>query len=166
MIFLRTMFNHKNQNAMTLVKFRNGAGRAAMPSIERSLGFPSLFGDALERFWSDESVSWMPSVNIRERDEDYVIDLAVPGMDKKDFNVEVDNGLLTVSGERKEENNEENEKVTRREFHYGSFSRSFTLPETANPETVKAAYKDGILTLTIAKREESKRKPKKQIEID
>src|SRR3954462_13896281 len=111
---------------MTLVKFKNGAG-SSFPTIDRTLGFPSFFSDTLERLWSDEDINWMPSANIKERADDFKIDLAVPGMDKKDFSVEVDNGILTVSGERKEENNEENEKHTRREFHYGSFKRTFSL---------------------------------------
>lgn len=151
---------------MTLVKFKNGSGLSNFPTIERSFGFPSFFPDALERMLSDEAVNWMPSVNIKERAEDFKIDLAVPGMDKKDFNVEVENSVLVVSGQRKEETNEENEKVTRREFHYGAFKRSFTLPESANTDSITAAYKDGVLSLTIAKREEAKPKPKKQINIE
>jgi HSP20 family protein len=151
---------------MTLAKINNGTGMGTIPTIERSLGFPSLFSETLERLWNDEDVNWMPSANIKERAEDFKIDLAAPGMEKKDFNVEVDNGLLTVSGERKEEHSEENDQITRREFHYGSFKRTFSLPETANPENISASYKDGILSLVIAKREESKQKPKKQIQID
>jgi HSP20 family protein len=151
---------------MTLATIKNGTGIGRIPAIERSLGFPSLFSETLERLWNDEEVNWMPSANIKERAEDFKIDLAVPGMEKKDFNVEVDNGLLTVSGERKEESSEENDKMTRREFHYGSFKRTFSLPETANPDNINASYKDGILSLVIAKREESKQKPKKQIQID
>jgi HSP20 family protein len=151
---------------MTLVKFKNGQGLHDLPSIASTLGFPSLFSDTLEKLWSDEEVNWMPAVNIRERAEDFIIDLAVPGMNKKDFTVEVDNGVLVVSGERKEENMEENEKLTRREFSYGSFRRSFNLPDAANPDKISASYRDGILSLTITKREESKLKPKKQISID
>lgn len=151
---------------MTLVKFKNGNGLGSFPTIERSFGFPSFFSDTLERLWSDEEVNWMPSANIKERAEDFRIDLAVPGMNKDDFNVEVDNGILTVRGERKEEAKEENEKTTRREFHYGSFKRTFGLPDSANPDQVSASYKDGVLTLTIAKREELKPKPKKQIRIE
>src|SRR5688500_5225572 len=110
---------------MTLIKFKNGSGSTNFPSIERALGLPSFFSDTLERLWTDEEINWMPSANIRERAEDFKIDLAVPGMEKKDFSVDVENGILTIKGERKEENVEENEKVTRREFHYGSFKRSF-----------------------------------------
>jgi HSP20 family protein len=151
---------------MTLVKFNNGEGMRSFPAIENALGFPSIFSETLDKFWSDENVNWMPSVNIRERAEDFKIDLAVPGMNKKDFRVEVDNGVVHVSGERKEDDMENNEKLTRREFHYGSFKRSFNLPDTANPEEIHASYKDGILSLTIAKKEESKLKPKRQINID
>jgi len=151
---------------MTLVKFKDGTGISNFPAIDRTFGFPSLLSDTFERLWSDEDINWMPSANIRERAEDFKIDLAVPGMAKKDFHVEVDNGVLTVSGERKEEKVEEKENVTRREFHYGSFRRSFTLPDSANPDQVKANYNDGILSLTIAKREESKLKPKKTINIE
>jgi HSP20 family protein len=151
---------------MTLVKFKNGNGASNFPSVGSSLNLPSFFSDTLERLWSDEDVNWMPSANIKERAEDFRIDLAVPGMNKKDFTVEMDNGILVVSGERKEEINEENEKVTRLEFHYGSFKRTFSLPDSANPEQISASYKDGLLSLTIAKREESKLKPKKQIKIE
>jgi HSP20 family protein len=151
---------------MTLLKFRNGSGNVGFPTIERTFGFPSVLSDTLDRFWQDEDIQWMPSVNIKERDEDFRIDLAVPGMDKKDFKVELENGVLTVSGERKEEDKVENEKLTRREFHYGSFKRVFNLPESANPDQVSASYRDGILSLTVPKREEMRQKPKRQISID
>src|SRR5688572_14969329 len=161
------MFNQlKKTKAMTLVKFKNGNGSGSVPAIDRPLGFPSFFSDTLERLWSDETATWMPAVNIRERAEDFVIDLAVPGMNKEDFSVEVDNGVLTVSGERKDETEHKNDNHTRREFHYGSFRRTFSLPDSANPDEVNASYKDGILTLTVMKREESKLKPKRQIRID
>lgn len=148
---------------MTLLKFKNGN---SLSNLERAIDFPSFFNDTLDRLWKDEPMHWMPAVNIKERAEDFKIDLAVPGMDKKDFKIEVDNGILTVSGERKEEKNEENEKLTRREFHYGSFKRTFTLPETADVEKIAANYKDGLLSLTVGKREDSRLKPKKQITIE
>jgi HSP20 family protein len=161
------MFNLKTNKEMTLVKFKNGNGSgSSLPAIDRPLSFPSFFSDTLERLWSDETLNWMPAVNIRERDDDFVIDLAVPGMNKKDFSVEVDNGVLTVSGERKEESENSGDRHTRREFHYGSFRRTFSLPESADPDKVNASYKDGILTLSVMKREESKRKPRRQINID
>lgn len=149
---------------MTLVKFKN-SNLGNFPTLSRSFGFPSFFNDALDRFWADENINWMPSVNIKEGAEDFRIDMAVPGMDKKDFNVEVENGVLIVSGERKEEISDENEKHTRREFHYGSFKRSFSLPESANNEKISANYNNGILSLTIGKKDESKMKAKKQITV-
>jgi HSP20 family protein len=151
---------------MSIVKFKNGNGTGTLPSIDRPLSFPSFFSDTLERLWSDETLNWMPAVNIRERADDYIIDLAVPGMDKKDFSVEVDNGVLTVSGERRDESEDKNDRHTRKEFHYGSFRRTFSLPDSADGEKVNASYKDGILTLTVMKREESRLKPKRQIKID
>lgn len=150
---------------MTLIKFKNGHAARNYPAFDRSVNFPSFFSDTLERLWTEEEVSWMPSANIKDRAGDFKIDLAAPGMDKKDFSVEVENGVLTVSGERKEETKEENEKLTRREFHYGSFKRSFSLPDNADAENISAVYQDGILSLSIAKRDDSKEKAKKQIAI-
>jgi HSP20 family protein len=152
---------------MTLVKFRNGNNLDSLFPSNSKLEFPSFFNDVFNHLLNeDEKVTWMPSVNISERDNDYKIDLAVPGMDKKDFNIEVENNLVVISGERKEEKTEENEKVTRREFHYGSFKRSFTLPETADAEKINANYNNGVLSLTIAKKEEAKQKPKRQISVE
>ena len=149
---------------MTLVKFRNGGG-TSFPSFERSFAFPSFFSDAFDKLWTDEEMSWMPAVNVTERAGDYKIDLAAPGMDKKDFRVEVEKGILTISGERKEEVVNENDKTSRREFHYGSFKRSFSLPDSADGENIQANYKDGILSLVVSKREDSKQKSKKLIDI-
>jgi HSP20 family protein len=147
---------------MALAKASRDGNHALM---DRQAGLPSLFNDILSDFWAPRESQWMPAVNITERTDEYKIDLAVPGMDKKDFSVEVDNGILTVSGERKEENTSEGEVLTRREFHYGSFMRSFNLPEGADGEKISASYKDGVLTIRVAKREEAKRKPKKTISI-
>ena len=152
---------------MTLVKFSNGSRTSSLQELEKTFGFPSLIQDVFDKFWSEnESVNWMPSVNIRERAEDYKIDLAVPGMNKEVFRVEMEYNMLTVTGERKEEFGESNEKVTRQEFQYGSFRRSFSLPAEADADKIQAAYKDGILSLTIAKKEEARQKPKKQISVE
>jgi HSP20 family protein len=128
---------------------------------------PNFFNDVFNQLIKeDEKVTWMPSVNVTERENDYKIDLAVPGMDKKDFNIEVENDVLVITGERKEEKLEEKDKVTKREFHYGSFKRSFTLPETADAEKINANYNNGVLTLSIAKKEEAKQKAKRQISVE
>jgi HSP20 family protein len=152
---------------MTLVKFRNGGNfNGLFPSNSR-MELPNFFNDVFNQLMSeDEKVTWMPSVNIIERENDYKIDLAVPGMEKKDFNIEVENDLLVITGERKEEKMEEKDKVTKREFHYGSFKRSFTLPETADAEKINANYNNGVLSLSIAKKEEAKQKAKRQISVE
>lgn len=107
----------------------------------------------------------LPAVNIKEDNENYFLELAVPGMKKDDFNVELDNDLLSISVESKTEDEVENENYTRREFGYSSFKRTFTLPDTVESEKISAKYEEGILSIHIPKREEAKRKPAKRIDI-
>lgn len=95
-----------------------------------------------------------PSVNIIEHDKDFVIEFAVPGVKKDEFNINLDNHILTVSREVKEENEEKSENYTRREFVYGNFSRSFTLPKSIKLDDISADYNEGILRLTLPKKEE------------
>ena len=91
--------------------------------------------------------------------------MAVPGLNKSDFHLDLDNEILSISLETKEESEEKDEKYTRREFGYSSFKRTFTLPETVNDEDINATYKDGILSILLPKREEAKNKPVRSIEI-
>ena len=151
---------------MTLIKWNNNSHRAA----ETGRLFPSTFTDLFEGFLSNDltggkMANAVPSVNISETSEHFKIDLAAPGMDKGDFKVEVDNDVLSVSGERKEETKEENVRFTRREFSYGSFKRSFTLPESADGDKTNVRFENGVLTLTIPKKEEAKRRGAKEIKI-
>lgn len=106
----------------------------------------------------------MPAVNIKETDSEVAIEMAVPGMKKSDFNIDLDDNLLTVSAEVKTENEDKNENYTRREFGYRSFKRSFNLPETVDAEKISARYNEGILILNLPKKEEV-RKPAKTIKI-
>jgi HSP20 family protein len=107
------------------------------------------FGPALSRSWSTA-----PSVNIRKTENGFRIDLAAPGMARADFKVKMDGDTLTSSAETKVEQHSEN--YTRREFQYGSFTRSFTLPESANGEAIVAKYDNGILSVEIpVKKEET-----------
>lgn len=138
---------------MTLVKFRN------MES-PRHFGFPSLVNEALDKFWSEQSSPWMPSTNIKEREKEFLIELAAPGLDKKDFKIQLDDNVLSISAERKEAFQEENEKYTRKEFYAGSFKRQFTLPDGVNPEDIQANYNNGILQLSIPKMLNQKQKSK------
>jgi HSP20 family protein len=102
----------------------------------------------------------LPAVNIREDEKAFYLELAVPGMDKKDLKIEIKDDVLTISSEHKEEKEEDLEGYRRREFSYSSFCRSFYLPEDVNGEDIGASYKDGILNVTIPKLEEDKKKEK------
>lgn len=143
---------------MTLVKFKNATGLGNYPNMQRHFNIPSIFNEAFDKFWAEDQQNWMPLANIKERNKDFLIELAVPGLDKKDFKIEVENNLLTVSAERKEEQNEETEKYTRKEFFSSSFKRSFTLPDSINKDAIQAAYNNGVLNLIVPKREEVKQK--------
>ncbi|MGF1555164.1 Hsp20/alpha crystallin family protein [Paucihalobacter sp.] len=107
----------------------------------------------------------LPAVNIKETNDQYVLELAIPGMKKSDFSIEVDNKILSISSEVKTENQTEESNYTRREFGYSSFKRTFTLPDTVESDRVNANYNDGILLVMLPKREEAKQKPPKRIEV-
>ena len=99
-------------------------------------------------------ISSMPAVNIEEQDNQFAISVAAPGMKKDDFKIEIEDGIMTISSEKKEEKETKEENFTRREFNYSSFRRSFTLPENIDEEAVKAKYQDGILNITVPKTKE------------
>jgi len=106
-----------------------------------------------------------PAVNIRENEDGFVLEMAAPGMQKSDFKINLDNNVLTLSSEKQEEKEENTEKFSRREFNYGIFCRSFSLPKTINLDKIKADYKDGILSVSLPKREEAKVAVNRQIEV-
>ncbi len=127
-----------------------------------------FFGkDWMDTVFSDSPGISTPAVNVKETDDDFHIEVAAPGLDKKDFNVNLENNVLTISSEKehKDEQKDDKGQYMRREFSYASFNRSFTLPEAVDADNIKARHKDGILLITIPKREEAKRKPPKQIDI-
>ncbi len=107
----------------------------------------------------------MPAVNIREKENEYMIEVAAPGMKKEDFNIDMEEGMLTISSQKEEEKTDDKKDFKRREYNYSSFSRSFTLPENVKPEEVKARYEDGILSLTVPKKQPQER-TKQKINID
>jgi HSP20 family protein len=144
---------------MSLVRFSN-----QLPSM-----FDRFFeGDLFD--WSNRNYSLtnttLPSVNIKENADEYKVEVAAPGFDKNDFKLELDHETLTISSEKKVENEtKEGERFTKREFSYQSFSRTFTLPQTADGDRIQASYDNGILTVSIPKKEEAKPKPARMIEI-
>ena len=135
--------------------------------------FPSVFDNFFSRDWLDwnesnfsSTNSTLPAVNIRENDESFMIEMAAPGLSKDNFKVNLDRNRLVISSELRDEKNETEERYSRREFSYQSFQRSFTLPQgVVDGDKISAKYSNGILLVTIPKREEIKPKPAKEIDI-
>ncbi len=119
-----------------------------------------LFENTLFRGRSDESAltTWAPAVDIYETENALVVKADLPDVNEKDLDIQVENNILTIRGERKFERDVKEDNYLRVERAYGSFSRSFSLGNTLNTEAIKAEYRDGVLTLTIPKREEAKPK--------
>ena len=107
----------------------------------------------------------IPSVNITENPKDFTIELAAPGLDKKDFKIETDNHTLTISAEKKTEEKEEKKNYSRQEFYYNSFSRSFNLPDNSLPDKITAEYSNGILKLMLPKKDLTVMNEKKEIKV-
>lgn len=129
----------------------------------RPFSGPNLFDVDVDMLPSALGVT-VPSANICETDQAYRIEVAAPGLSKKDFKIETDHGMLTVSAE-KEEKEEEKNGYVRTEYSFSSFSRSFMLPENSRVEGIEAKYEDGILTLTLPKKEVTVAKARKEIAV-
>jgi len=108
----------------------------------------------------DRKYEWSPSADISETEKEFVIRAELPAVKKEDVKVTVDAGMITIKGERKQQKDDKTEKYHRVETFYGSFERSFTLPENVNTETIRCESKDGVLTVHIPKVEEQKSQPK------
>lgn len=144
---------------MTLVRYQNQ--------------WPGLF----DRFFNNDFEGWnrnnfsmtnttLPNLNIKETKDSFLVEVAAPGFEKSDFKIELNNDLLTISSEKKINNElKDGERITKQEFSYQSFSRSFTLPEHVDEEKISAKYENGILFIDIPKKEEAKPKPPKLISI-
>ncbi len=130
---------------MTLVKFNNRTKNTA-PYFNNV--FDSLFSEAINK---NLTVNKVPGVNILETENAYKIEVAAPGLNKEDFQINVKKDTLSVWAEKKDEASEEKKDYTRKEFDYYSFARSFVLPETVNTDQITAEYVNGILNITIGK---------------
>jgi HSP20 family protein len=147
---------------MTLIK-RNGRSEYT-PSIWNNFFNNDLFD------WDNNFASTgnsIPAVNIKETADNFVVEMAAPGMEKKDFKIEIDGSALTISSEKRNESEEKDgENYNRKEFSYQSFYRTFHLPkEVVNADKIEANYENGLLRLQIPKREEAKQKPARLINI-
>jgi len=130
---------------------------------------PSVFDELLNTDWLGGRVNSFvstPAVNIVENDTNFLIQVAAPGLKKENFNIELDNDLLTISSNtEKEDKGEKKGKFTRKEFSFNSFKRSFNLPESVNTASISASYREGILSLELPKKEEAQVQPSRLIEI-
>ena len=138
-----------------------------LPTISKRTYSPflsNLFDDDFFPVLSSRTSS-MPAVNIKENEKNYTLELAVPGIDKKDLKIDINEDTLTISSETKNETDEEKDGYKRKEFSYSSFCRSFYIPENVNRDKIVASYKDGILNVELPKQEEEKNKITRQIKI-
>ncbi len=130
-----------------------------MSLMKRGNGYFPSMRNLMTDFFESENLGlddffrreWIPAVNVSESDKTYEIELAAPGLKRDDIHVKVVDGVLTISSEKKTEKESKDRNYTRREFNYSSFSRSFTLPENAKEDEIKASYDNGVLKLSVAK---------------
>ncbi len=125
----------------------------------------SFFGSDLPSVCTSSTGITVPKVNIKETADAYWVEMAVPGMKKSDFQIDLDNQQLSISTEVKQEEEDKEDNYTRREFSYASFRRSFTLPDSIDDDKIKATYNDGILNIHLPKKEEARQKPARTIKI-
>ena len=132
---------------MTLVKYNN---RLMSPGIFNLLR--DVFGEDFispEMTFRRESI---PAVNVRETEKEFFLDMAIPGLKKEDIHIEVDEDMLSISAEMKEEKKDEKDNYSRREFHFNSFKRSFNIPEDADGSSIEAKQENGVLNIRIPKK--------------
>lgn len=139
---------------------------------KKTTNIPSFFGSMDEFFkpWNEwfgqepRSAYW-PAVNITENKDVFEVALAVPGMKKEDFRIDIEGNMLSISSEKEESMEEKEKKFTRKEYSYSSFNRSFTLPDEINREKIEATYVDGVLKLMLPRKEEAKKTTAKHIAV-
>lgn len=136
----------------------------ATKALTRSMMTPTLFDDFFKPWneWFDsptlfERMKTMPAVNVKENPDNYTVSLAAPGLKKDDFKIDVEGNMLTISCEKEEKGEEKDEKYTRKEYNYFSFSRSFTLPDDVKQDAIDARYEDGVLNIKLPRLEEAKK---------
>jgi HSP20 family protein len=148
---------------MSLIK-RNRNSFPAIPALVDDFLGRELFNWDNSHFSSTQTT--VPAVNINESAENFQVEVAAPGMDKQDFKIQLDNNTLTISSQKEHAEEKKEEGYSRREFSYQSFQRSFILPkDVVNDEGIVAKYENGVLHLTIPKKEEAKQKGPRLIEI-
>lgn len=137
-----------------------------------SENMPSMLDDFFKP-WNDiiDNSRWnfrtinLPAVNIIEKEKEYQLHLAVPGMKKEDFKIDMEGNMLTISSEKEETKEDKNKKFTRKEYSYSSFSRSFSVPEDIKQDKIEAKYEDGVLNISLPRKEEVKKNGTKKIAV-
>ncbi|UIR54590.1 Hsp20/alpha crystallin family protein [Sphingobacterium sp. SRCM116780] len=137
---------------MALIKFPTKSLNTDSVNPFVSTVFDNLFNDS---FISDRLIARVPAVNISETEKAYRIELSAPGLEKSDFKINVDKKVITISADKKEESVSEEKLYSKKEFNYSSFSRSFTLPDTVDYNSIDASYEGGILAVTVGKKEDA-----------
>ncbi|MEI8202703.1 MAG: Hsp20/alpha crystallin family protein [Bacteroidota bacterium] len=130
-------------------------------------GLPDIFDNMFRHDFANEmkDCGCAPAVNISEDENKFELHVSAPGLAKEDFKINLENDTLTISSEKKEEKEESGKNYTRKEFYHGAFSRSFSIPQTINRESISAEYENGILRVQLPKKEEAKATLSKEIRI-
>lgn len=130
---------------------------------------PSLIDEMFKNDYlggtTEPAKSFLPAVNVAERDESYLLELSIPGFSKEDVHIEIDQDVLTIASQVEKTEDNAALKFTRREFTKKSFKRSFNLPETVNQNDIDASYNNGVLMITLPKKEEALPQPKRKISL-
>jgi HSP20 family protein len=156
-------------NAITPTRRKSSdEARTSLPALFNDFFSDPFFGGSLSTFptsFFSGSATRLPSANIEETNTEFLVELCVPGLKRDDIKIDLEEGVMTIKSEKEEEKKENQNHMKRREFSYSSFSRSFSLPENVDEDKINAKYEDGILKVSIPKKEISTRKPKKEIKI-
>lgn len=151
------MYNLNRNTAMTIIRTVN-------PTLP-SLLINSLLNNTPNNVLGTSAHNYLPAVNVVETEDTFRIEVAAPGLKKEFFKLNVHTNQLTISAQVESQAEQTGEKYTKREFGYRSFQRSFTLPQLVNTEHITASYNDGILYISIPKKEEAKEKPAREIQV-
>lgn len=153
---------------MSLVKTK----KRRTPMLSNALVTDPFFSDFFDRrglmknFFNNDDFDFSPAMNVKEKEKEFEVELAAPGLEKDDFKITLENGLLTVSAEREDKKEEEKEGFVSREFSYNSFSRTVGIPETVDEEKdISAKYDNGVLKLKLQKKEGAEAKKPKTIKV-
>jgi len=150
---------------------KNGNKKTNERGFDSLPGLPSWFDDLLGKSYGNEFVTnfntglSLPAVNVIDSANEFIVEMAVPGLKKSDFEINIDNHILSIGVEKETEDQENSKTYTRREFGYASFKRTFSIPKSVDVEKISASYNDGVIKVVLPKLDEAKKKPKRSISI-